>query len=185
MSEMHDVIVVGGGIAGLAAAWDLRNRDVVVLEAADRVGGRIRSETRGDHWINVGAHVFAGAGSASDRLIRDTGVEAVPVPGRLTSIAMNGAFINSGRVETFPLRIPMPAKDRAALTKTGARLRVEVAKLQRLSKPRPGETPRETELRVMGYLADRSFSDWTGPLPPTPTPCSGPRSRAPPPSRSS
>jgi|tagenome__1003787_1003787.scaffolds.fasta_scaffold20946685_2 oxygen-dependent protoporphyrinogen oxidase len=166
MSEMHDVIVVGGGIAGLAAAWDLRNRDVVVLEAADRVGGRIRSETRGDHWINVGAHVFAGAGSASDRLIRDTGVEAVPVPGRLTSIAMNGAFINSGRVETFPLRIPMPAKDRAALLKTGARLRVEVAKLQRLSKPRPGESPRETELRVMGYLADRSFSDWTGPLPP-------------------
>ena len=126
-ADTHDVIVVGGGIAGLAAAWDLRNRDVVVLEAGDRVGGRIRSETRGDHWINLGAHVFAGAGSASDRLIRDTGVEAVPVPGRLTSIAMNGAFINSGRVETFPLRIPMPAKDRAALMKTGARLRVEVA----------------------------------------------------------
>ena len=41
-----------------------------------------------------------------------------------------------------------------------------MAKLQRLSKPRPGETPRDTELRVMGYLADRSFTDWTGPLPP-------------------
>src|ERR1700704_2617960 len=80
MTELHDVIVVGGGIAGLAAAWDLRNRDLVVLEAGDRIGGRIRSETRGEHWINLGAHVFAGAGSASDRLIADTGVRAVPVP---------------------------------------------------------------------------------------------------------
>src|SRR5689334_11505806 len=165
-AETHDVIVVGGGIAGLAAAWDLRNRDVVVLEAAARYGGRIRSESRGDHWLNVGAHVFAGAGSASDRLIRDTGVDVLPVPGRLTSIAMNGAFLNSGPVETYPLRVPMPQKDRLALLRTGARLRLEVAKLQRLSKPRGGETPRETELRVMGYLADRSFSDWTGPLPP-------------------
>lgn len=166
MSELHDVIVVGGGMAGLAAAWDLRNRDVVVLEAADRVGGRIRSETRGDHWINLGAHVFAGAGSASDRLLRDTGVDVRPVPGRLTSVAMNGKFINSGRVETFPWRIPMSAKDRAAMLKTGARVRLEVIKLQRLSRPRPGESPRETELRIMGYLADRSFTDWTGELPP-------------------
>jgi oxygen-dependent protoporphyrinogen oxidase len=165
-ADTHDVIVVGGGIAGLAAAWDLRNRDVVVLEAADRYGGRIRSESRGDHWINVGAHVFAGAGSASDRLIRDTGVDVMPVPGRLTSIAMNGAFLNSGPVETYPVRLPMPQRDRLALMRTGARLRLEVAKLQKLSRPRGGETPRETELRVMGYLADRSFSDWTGPLPP-------------------
>src|SRR4051794_4955561 len=110
-ADMHDVIVVGGGIAGLAAAWDLRNRDVVVLEAADRVGGRIRSETRGDHWINLGAHVFAGAGSASDRLIRDTGVEAVPVPGRLTSIAMNGVFLDSRPGETVPPRIPQSERD--------------------------------------------------------------------------
>ena len=34
MTELHRMLVVGGGIAGLAAAWDLRNRDVVVLEAS-------------------------------------------------------------------------------------------------------------------------------------------------------
>ena len=55
--ERHDVIVVGAGIAGLAAAWDLRDLDVVVLEATDRPGGRIRSHERGPIWLNLGAHV--------------------------------------------------------------------------------------------------------------------------------
>jgi monoamine oxidase len=40
------VCVVGAGFAGLAAAWTLRQggADVVVLEARDRVGGRVRSQ---------------------------------------------------------------------------------------------------------------------------------------------
>ena len=56
-----DVVVVGGGIAGLATAWHLRDLDVVLLEAGDRLGGRIRSEPRGEVWLNLGAHVFGGA----------------------------------------------------------------------------------------------------------------------------
>ncbi|CAN5132701.1 hypothetical protein BH09ACT13_BH09ACT13_12300 [soil metagenome] len=40
---VRDVVVVGAGIAGLAAAWSLRDRDVLVLEAEDRVGGRMKS----------------------------------------------------------------------------------------------------------------------------------------------
>src|SRR6476620_9061669 len=52
---MLDAVIVGGGIAGLASAWDLRNRDIRVLEASDRLGGRIRSETRDPYWLNLGA----------------------------------------------------------------------------------------------------------------------------------
>ena len=39
------VVVVGGGITGLAAAYDLveQGRDVVLLEAADRLGGKINA----------------------------------------------------------------------------------------------------------------------------------------------
>jgi oxygen-dependent protoporphyrinogen oxidase len=47
-----DVVVVGGGIAGLAAAYELQRRGVGVrlLEASDRPGGVIRSD-RFDGWV--------------------------------------------------------------------------------------------------------------------------------------
>ena len=42
MSSMHDCVVVGTGASGLLAAVTLSEvgRDVVVLEARDRIGGR-------------------------------------------------------------------------------------------------------------------------------------------------
>ena len=70
---MKDVVVVGGGIAGLSAAWRLRHRDILVLESDSRVGGRIRSERRGQYWLNWGAHVFAGTGSSTGWLLEDAG----------------------------------------------------------------------------------------------------------------
>ena len=41
----HDVIVIGAGLAGLRCATDLvaAGLDVLVLEARDRVGGRVCS----------------------------------------------------------------------------------------------------------------------------------------------
>lgn len=46
MSEQHDVIVVGGGAAGLACARTLaaRGRTPLVLEQASSVGGRVRTD---------------------------------------------------------------------------------------------------------------------------------------------
>jgi oxygen-dependent protoporphyrinogen oxidase len=47
-----DVVVIGGGIAGLAAAYELQRRGVRVLlvEAKDRLGGVIRTD-RFDGWV--------------------------------------------------------------------------------------------------------------------------------------
>jgi oxygen-dependent protoporphyrinogen oxidase len=48
MTEAHDVLIVGGGIAGLTVAWRLLQQrpdlSTVVLEATDHAGGRIRTE---------------------------------------------------------------------------------------------------------------------------------------------
>ncbi|MBA2495590.1 MAG: protoporphyrinogen oxidase [Acidimicrobiia bacterium] len=54
--------VVGGGIAGLAAAWELRRRDpdaeVTVLEATGRLGGKLRTSAFAGRMVDEGADAF-------------------------------------------------------------------------------------------------------------------------------
>lgn len=54
------VTVVGGGITGLAAAWELARggADVTVLEAGPRMGGRIVTETFRGRPVEVGPDAF-------------------------------------------------------------------------------------------------------------------------------
>lgn len=58
------VVVVGGGITGLATAWHLRDRlgpdgaDVVVVEATGRLGGKIRTEDLGGVPVEAGPDTF-------------------------------------------------------------------------------------------------------------------------------
>jgi oxygen-dependent protoporphyrinogen oxidase len=155
---VHDAVVVGAGIAGLAAAWSLRDLDVLVLEDADRVGGRIYSQRRDPYWLNFGAHVFAGPGTSTDRLVQDVGVQAVDIPGELAALELGGRVVAGGRVETYPFRLPLSARDRLAFVRAGVRLRLAVASYQRVLRSGDQE-------RVLAYRADRTFSDWLGPLP--------------------
>lgn len=61
----RDLIVVGAGITGLAAAWRAAQagRDVEVLEAAPRVGGVIRTERVGPYRVERAAASFPPARS--------------------------------------------------------------------------------------------------------------------------
>jgi monoamine oxidase len=72
-----DVVVVGAGAAGLAAARALRERGIatLLLEARDRAGGRaftVRSNT-GEYPIEYGAEFIHGAASSTRALLTETG----------------------------------------------------------------------------------------------------------------
>lgn len=64
MTLEADVVVVGAGLAGLTAGRDLAraDRDVVVLEARDRVGGRVLNHRLGDQQVVEVGGQFVGPG---------------------------------------------------------------------------------------------------------------------------
>lgn len=76
-----DVVVVGAGLAGLRAATDLvaAGRDVVVLEARDRVGGRVHSHRFGNgQWCERGAEFIDGTHTEVLGLASRLGLELSP-----------------------------------------------------------------------------------------------------------
>lgn len=80
--KLAKVIVIGAGISGLAAAQQLQQfgMDVIVLEARDRVGGRIATFRKNSYIADLGAMVVTGIyGNPLTVLSRQTGMEMVPI----------------------------------------------------------------------------------------------------------
>jgi monoamine oxidase len=77
----HDVVVVGAGLAGLAAARDLAagGADVVVLEARERPGGRVEQELLPDgRPVQYGGEVVADWMDAYVGLVGELGLTLEP-----------------------------------------------------------------------------------------------------------
>jgi monoamine oxidase len=101
-----DVVVVGAGLAGLTAARQLvaKGRSVLVLEARDRVGGRVLSHTlRGGSYSELGGMFTGPTQDHIQALAREVGVGFYP-----TYNTGNNVFIGGdGRREEFPSDTPL------------------------------------------------------------------------------
>jgi oxygen-dependent protoporphyrinogen oxidase len=75
--ERRRVVVVGGGITGLATAWYLQSRHGIaatVLEAADRPGGKIRTDELAGVPVEAGPDTFLARVPEAADLCREVGL---------------------------------------------------------------------------------------------------------------
>lgn len=101
------VAVIGGGIAGLSAAWELiagtRPTNVVVLEADDRLGGKILSGEIGGRRVDLGPDAFVARRPEAITLCNELGIEE-----ELVAPGARGAFVWArGRLRPMPQDIAL------------------------------------------------------------------------------
>lgn len=114
---MHDVVVIGGGLAGLTAARDLGDSGygVLVLEARDRLGGRTwyRRFADTDHWTEMGGTWFdEGTQRNIAREIERYSLSTVLSPaGRELRMTLSGRRLERGE-QPVPANV-RPVLDRA------------------------------------------------------------------------
>lgn len=87
-----DVLVVGAGIAGLTAAYTLREQRIRVLEAADRPGGRTISGVRQGFHYAKGTEYLGEPTGVLKELIDALGLTPVEIPAPMDAHFHDGRF---------------------------------------------------------------------------------------------
>ena len=156
MNTSADVVVVGGGIAGLAAAFELQKRGLapIVLEAASRAGGVIFTE-RFDGWtIDAGPDSMLVQKPAAVSLCRELGLGErlhPTLPPRTAYVLRDGTLhpLMEGSAFGFPLRVaPLAA---SSLFSWGGKLRMAMEMVV------PRRTSRDDE--SLASFVRRRFGD--------------------------
>jgi oxygen-dependent protoporphyrinogen oxidase len=157
--EPSHTVVVGGGIAGLAAAWFLAEAGhrVTVLEGSPVVGGKLRSATVAGLSVDVGAEAMLARRPEGIELARAAGLEIVhpattasrvwsrgellPLPRTLMGVPLDpdslaaSGLLSAGGLERalHESPLPAPAEDVSVAELIAARLGPEV--VERLVEP--------------------------------------------------
>jgi protoporphyrinogen oxidase len=86
----HDVIIVGAGMAGLTAAFHLKNYDIVVLEKEARPGGKAISHKTGDFSYAMGAEYIGKPTDEIGKMVRALKLTPVQIPSPMDAALQDG-----------------------------------------------------------------------------------------------
>ncbi|MBO6937630.1 MAG: protoporphyrinogen oxidase [Deltaproteobacteria bacterium] len=149
-----DLVVVGGGVAGLAAAHRATERgaEVALFEASDRVGGLVRTERVDGYVIERGPESFL----TRDPILLELS-ETLGIADHLVRTEAQGAFVvHRGKLEPIPpgfqLLAPLDAK---SFLKTP--LVSPMGKLRAMMEPWLPASPKEDE--SLASFVRRRFGD--------------------------
>ena len=112
---MARIVIVGGGIAGISAAWFLRDHEVTVIDGASQIGGKLRTTAIAGLPVDEGAEQLLVRRPEALALAREVGLtDDVVHP--LTSSA---SVWSRGRLRPLPaatlLGVPSNAASRGDL----------------------------------------------------------------------
>jgi len=145
------VVVIGGGVAGLAAAWFLRDEPVrvTVLEGSPRLGGKLSASDVAGVSMDEGAEALLARRPEGIELIRAVGLGGDLVPAGVTS----SAICTRGVMRALPRRqfMGVPA-DLDELAATGVVSPEGVARARRETAP---ATDDGADVSVTEYIGSR------------------------------
>ncbi len=92
--KCYDAIIVGGGLAGLTTAYQLRNKNILVLEKEARFGGRAFSEKVDKVVNNIGTQFFSDSDAALVKMFDELGIQRThPNPIKVPfALHLNGTY---------------------------------------------------------------------------------------------
>jgi protoporphyrinogen/coproporphyrinogen III oxidase len=160
---MKRVAVVGGGIAGLAAAYELRRRlpdvSISVHEASDRLGGKIATSTFAGRPVDAGADAFLARVPWGLDLCRELGIDTA-----LVSPAASSAYVWwDGLLRSLPsgLVLGVPT-DLEAVRASG--IVTETLEVHPAARPLPTDEDISVGALVRPQLGDAVFERLVDPL---------------------
>jgi oxygen-dependent protoporphyrinogen oxidase len=147
MSDSKQVVVVGGGISGLACAFRLQQLGVSVtlLEASERAGGLIGTMEKDGFLFESGPQSFQGTTALFD-LIRQLGIEGELL--KANPRAPRFVFLH-GRLQKIPMS--PQALMTSSLLGPGSRLKIATERFRRTKPPTEEESVAAFVRRKFGH----------------------------------
>jgi oxygen-dependent protoporphyrinogen oxidase len=101
-----DVLIIGGGISGLASAWWLARSglSVEVWEASERSGGKIMSTRQDGYLTERAASMVLNFRPEVAELVREAGLESAKTA-RLPGAEARRYLLHKGRLKALPMRL--------------------------------------------------------------------------------